>query len=191
MCIIWSSIIIICIIFSCFLSNPQIVLESITNSSKASIENLIVIASMLLFWSGIFNILSNTNIIKKISSSMYKCVSFLFKKDEITSKSKEYISLNVVSNLLGVGNAATINSLKGIEEMQKINKSKNKVNKSMATFILLNTSSIQLIPTSMITLRTLYNSANPEKILIPVIIISFISLSISLISLQLLWRFYD
>lgn len=191
MCIIWSSIIIICMIFSCFFSNPQIVLESITNSSKSAIENIIVIASMLLFWSGIFNILSSTKIIKRISNRMYKCISFLFKKEEISSKAKEYISLNVVSNLLGVGNAATINSLKGIEEMQKNNKKKDKINKSMATFILLNTSSIQLIPTSMITLRTLYNSQNPEKILLPVIIISFVSLIVSILSLQLLWRFYD
>lgn len=189
--IIWTTILIICIIFSCIISNPSLVISSITNSSKNAIENIWIIASMLIFWSGIFNILSNTNILSKLSSKIYSIFSFLFKKEEVSNKAKEHISLSIASNLLGVGNAATINSLNGIEELQNQNKNKKKLNKSMAVFIALNTASMQLIPTSMISLRTLYNSYNPEKIIIPVILISFISLSISLIFVNLLWRYYD
>ena len=137
------------------------------------------------------SILSNTNIISKISTKIYSIFSFLFKKDEVSSKAKEYISLNIVSNLLGIGNAATINSLNGIEELQKCNKNKDRLNKSMVTFIALNTASMQIIPTSMISLRTLYNSSNPELIILPVIIVSFISLCISLISVNILWRRYE
>ena len=92
---------------------------------------------------------------------------------------------------MGVGNAATINSIKGIEELQKSNNSKNKLNKSMATFIILNTSSLQIIPTSMISLRALYNSEQPSRIIVPVLVVSILSLTISLISLNVLWRFYD
>ena len=99
--------------------------------------------------------------------------------------------MNIVSNLLGIGNAATINSLNGIEELQKANSNPQKINKSMAIFIALNTASMQIIPTSMISLRVLYNSNYPEKIIIPVILISFISLIISVISVNILWRFYD
>lgn len=189
--IVWSSIIIICIIFSLIISSPSVVLESITKSSKTSIESIVTIASMLLFWSGMFNILSNTNIISKISSKIYSIFSFLFKKDEVSSKAKEYISLNIASNLLGIGNAATINSLNGIEELQKCNKNKDRLNKSMVTFIALNTASMQIIPTSMISLRTLYNSSNPELIILPVIIVSFLSLCISLIAVNILWRKYE
>lgn len=191
MCIIWTSILLICVIFSCIIGKPSTVLESITSSSKSAIENVVVIASMLLFWSGIFNILSSTSFIQKVSRKVFRLISFLFRKDEVTDKAKEYISLNVVSNLMGVGNAATINSLKGIEEMQKSNVSSRKLNKSMATLILLNTCSLQLIPTSMISLRTLYNSKNPEMIILPVIIVSFVSLVVAIISLNILWRFYE
>ncbi|MGN1012320.1 MAG: nucleoside recognition domain-containing protein [Clostridia bacterium] len=190
MSIIWSAILIICIIFSCVTNSPSLVIDSITNSSKNAIENIWVIASMVIFWSGIFNVLSNTNILSKISKKLYNLFSFLFNKEEVSEKAKEYISLNIASNLLGVGNAATVNSLNGIEELQKSNNSKVKINKSMAIFIALNTASMQIIPTSMISLRTLYNSVSPEKIIIPVIIISFTSLIVSLISVNILWRYY-
>lgn len=190
MSIIWSAILIICIIFSCVTNSPSLVIDSITNSSKNAIENIWVIASMVIFWSGIFNVLSNTNILSKISKKLYNLFSFLFNKEEVSEKAKEYISLNIASNLLGVGNAATVNSLNGIEELQKCNNSKVKINKSMAIFIALNTASMQIIPTSMISLRTLYNSVSPEKIIIPVIIISFTSLIVSLISVNILWRYY-
>lgn len=191
MSIIWSVILIICIAFSCVSSNPSCVIESITNSSINAINNIWIIASMLIFWSGIFNILSNTKILSKLSQKVYGFFSFFFKKNEVSKKAQQYISLNIVSNLLGVGNAATINSLNGIEELQKNNANPQKINKSMAMFIALNTASMQIIPTSMISLRTLYNSSCPEKIIIPVILVSFISLTISLISVNFLWRFYD
>ena len=92
---------------------------------------------------------------------------------------------------MGVGNAATVNSLKGIEELQKDNRNKKKLNRSMATFIVLNTASMQIIPTSMISLRTLYNSQNPSEIILPVICVSVISLIVALISLRIMWRFYE
>ncbi len=189
--IVWSSIVVISIVFSIIITSPSIVLESITNSSKSAIESMITIASMLLFWSGIFNILSNTNVLSKVSSKIYNIFSFLFKKDEVSSKAKEYISLNIASNLLGIGNAATINSLNAIEELQNQNRNKNKLNKSMVMFIALNTASMQIIPTSMISLRTLYNSSNPDIIILPVIIVSIVSLIISLIAVNILWRIYE
>ena len=138
-----------------------------------------------------FNILSNTKLLSKVSKKLYGLVSFLFNKSEVTEKSKEYISLNIASNIMGVGNAATVNSLKGIEELQKSNTNQKKLNKSMATFIVLNTASLQVIPTSMISLRTLYGSSDPTKIIIPVICVSLISLIVALCSLRILWRYYE
>lgn len=189
--VVWSTILIICIVFSFAISSPNIVLESITNSSKSSIENIFTIASMLLFWSGIFNILSNTKVLSKVASKIYNIFSFLFKKEEVSQKAKEYISLNIASNLLGIGNASTINSLNGIEELQKNNKNHQKINKSMAVFIALNTASMQIIPTSMISLRVLYNSKRPEIIILPVILVSILSLIVSLIFVNILWRRYE
>lgn len=189
--VVWSTILIICIVFSFVISSPNVVLESITNSSKSSIENIFTIASMLLFWSGIFNILSNTKVLSKVASKIYNIFSFLFKKEEVSQKAKEYISLNIASNLLGIGNASTINSLNGIEELQKNNKNHQKINKSMAVFIALNTASMQIIPTSMISLRVLYNSKRPEIIILPVILVSILSLIVSLIFVNILWRRYE
>ena len=93
--------------------------------------------------------------------------------------------------MLGIGNASTINSLNGIEELQKNNKNHQKINKSMAVFIALNTASMQIIPTSMISLRVLYNSKRPEIIILPVILVSILSLIVSLIFVNILWRKYE
>ena len=83
MSIIWSLLLVICIIFSCISSDPSVVIDSITSSAKNAIENVLVIASMLIFWSGIFNILSNTSTLSKLSKKIYNIFSFLFKKDEV------------------------------------------------------------------------------------------------------------
>ena len=126
-----------------------------------------------------------------LKKKIYNIFSFLFKKEEVSQKAKEYISLNIASNLLGIGNASTINSLNGIEELQKNNKNHQKINKSMAVFIALNTASMQIIPTSMISLRVLYNSKRPEIIILPVILVSILSLIVSLIFVNILWRRYE
>lgn len=191
MCIIWSLFYIFCVLILVFNGRADLVTSSIANSSKNAIENMITISANIIFWSAMLNIAINTKIIKRLSKIVYRFFSFLFRKDEVGDKAKEYISLNIASNMLGVGNAATVNNIKAMEELQKENINPKKLNKSMATLILLNTSSISIIPTSMITLRTLYGSSNPSIIILPVITISIISLTFSLILLNILWRFYD
>ena len=76
--------------------------------------------------------------------------------------------MNIVSNILGLGNAATPLGLKAMELMQKENKDKSELNKTMTVFLVLNTASIQLIPTTMIAIRTSLGANNPTSFLLPV-----------------------
>ena len=94
--------------------------------------------------------------------------------------------MNIASNVLGVGNAATVNGIKAMEELQKGNQIKELPNDNIATFVLLNTASVQLIPTSMIALRALYGSQNPSSIIYPVWIVTFIALIVGIISIKIL-----
>ncbi len=182
---VWSYLLIICIVFSIFMGNSNEITNSIITNGKKSVENVLEIISMMCFWSGIFKILENTSIITKISEKMSKYILKIFDKNELSENAKKYISLNIVSNLLGIGNASTINGIKAMKEMSKYSK-KGIASNNMTKFVLINTASIQLFPTSMIALRTLYKSNNPTCIIIPIIIISFIALIGGLIMISFL-----
>lgn len=183
---IWSFIIVIGIIIACFLGNADTVIDSIMNGSKASIENVINLAGMMCFWSGMFKILSETKIIKTFAKKFSKILYLLFDKKDLTDEAIEYMSLNITSNMIGVGNAATINGIKSIKELQKINDKKDRPNNNMTTFIVLNAASLQIIPTNMIAMRALYNSENPTAIVIPIWIITITSLIVGFIAIKIL-----
>lgn len=186
MSIIWSVMIMISIIFTFFTGNADILIEYITKSASNSIENIMTLAGMLCFWTGIFNILKHTTLIQKLSSYVKPMTSKLLNKDEIDDEIMQDVALNITSNAIGVGNAATVFGINATKKMQAKNKNKDKPNDSMTAFILLNTASIQLIPTTMISLRALYGSENPGKIILSVWIVSVVALIAGLISINVL-----
>ncbi len=183
---VWSSMIIISIIFAIISGNSGIVIDSVMESGKTSVENIITLAGMMCFWSGIFNIFEKTNAINVFSKKFSKFLLKLFKKNEVSESALKYMSMNIVSNVLGVGNAATINGINAIKELQETNPYEDKPSDSMTTFVLLNTASLQLIPTSMIALRTMYNSASPTAIVVPIWIVTSLSLIAGIISIKIL-----
>ena len=185
MSIIWCLIIIVSIVVAFLTNDPQIILTSITESSKEAMINIINLTGMMCFWCGIFKIFEHTSVLNKLSKKVDKIIGKLFNKNEVNDKARKYIALNVTSNLIGIGNASTINGIKAMEEMDKIN-TKDKPNNSMTKFVLLNTASIQILPTSMIAIRTLFNSNAPSDILIPVWIVTVISLIVGMSAIIIL-----
>ena len=97
------------------------------------------------------------------------------KIEEMVEKAKEEISMNIIANVLGLGNAATPLGLKAMKTMQKENKDKTTLSNSMAMFILINTASIQLIPTNVIAIRNSLNSTAPTQIIFPVWIATIVA----------------
>jgi spore maturation protein A len=182
---IWASMICISIVISLITYKPEIVINSLMNDSKTAIENVINLAGMMCFWSGIFKIFENTSLLQKLSNFINKIIRRLFDKKEMNKEIEKYVSLNIASNLLGLGNAATINGIKAIEEMNKLNKTDSPTN-NMTKFVLINTASLQIIPTSMIAMRSLYNSNNPTLVLVPILIATFLSLTVGIISINIL-----
>lgn len=183
---IWSFMIILSILFCIIFGNSQNLLEIITNACANSIENIITLAGMLCFWSGIFNILKNTSVINHLSRFFEPILKRLLKKEEVTDKILEDVSLNIASNAIGVGNAATAFGISAISKMQEININKEKPNDSMTMFILLNTASIQIIPTNIISLRILYGSLNATNIIIPVWIVTILALFSGIFAIKIL-----
>ncbi len=188
MSIIWSFMIILAIVFAFCTGRADSLIEYVTKASTSSIENIMTLAGMLCFWTGIFNILKHTPIIDKLANFVKPIMSKLFKKDEIDDEIMQDIALNVTSNAIGVGNAATVFGINATKKMQAKNVNKEKANDSMTAFILLNTASIQLIPTTIISLRAIYGSRNPGEIILAVWIISIVALAAGIISIKILNR---
>ena len=183
---IWGAILLFSITVALITGNVDVVINSIMNNGKSAVENVITLIAMMCFWNGIFNIFEKTSAINTFSRYFKKIISKLFDKDSLSDKAMQYISLNVTSNIVGVGNASTINGIKAIEELQKDNVSKDTPNDNMTTFLLLNTASLQLIPTSIIALRAMYGSVLPSNIVIPVWIVTSISLIFGIVSIKIL-----
>ncbi len=164
------------------------IITSIMESGQNGIENIISLIAMTCFWSGIFNIFENTSAIKKFAMSFKKILYKIFDKKELSDKSLEYMSMNIATNVIGVGNASTVNGIKAMEALQEVNPVKALPSDNMATFVLINTASLQLIPTSMIAMRALYGSNNPSAIIVPVWIVTVIALIVGLVTIKILNR---
>ena len=105
-------------------------------------------------------IASNTKLINTINKILNPIINFLFPESKNDKKIHEEISMNITANMLGLGNAATPLGLKAMKSMQEKNKNKDKLTDDMATFIILNTASIQIIPTTVISIRMSLGNSN-------------------------------
>ena len=172
---IWPAMIIISVIYGFFSGRIKEVNDAIFVSLDDTVTTSISFLGIMCFWSGMIEILKNTTILHRIGNILKPFIEKLF-KDE-SEKAKELITVNVVSNMLGLGNAATP---VGIKAMEELNKSENgkRVSYGMNIFILLNTLSIQIIPTMIISIRASLGSQSAGKIIIPVWIVSILTLII-------------
>ena len=110
-------------------------------------------------------IIANTSLQEKLQKAIKPLNHFLFPKLNQEDKAYHFISLNMVTNLLGLGNAATPAGLKAMEEMNKENNNCKDLSDNMIMFLAINTASLQLIPTNVIAIRASLNSENPGSII--------------------------
>lgn len=173
--IIWPVFILSSIIYAFFSGNLENLNNSIFKSTESALNLTLNLLGTMCLWSGIIEIATSTSLIKKLTKFLRPIMKFLF--PEIKSEDKAYneISMNMVSNMLGLGNAATPLGLKAMKSMQKDNKNKSKLTDSMAMFIIINTASIQIIPTTVIAIRNSLGSENPTKIILPVWIATIVA----------------
>ena len=166
--VLWPLFIIISCGFAIFSGKISDVNNSIFESTKQAVEITVSMVGTICLWNGIMAIAKETSLVKKIEKILKPIIKWLFPDSEKNEKIRENITMNIISNIMGLGNAATPVGLKAMEEMQKNNKEKNKLSNSMALFIVLNTASIQIVPTTVIAIRNSLNSSNPGIIVFPV-----------------------
>lgn len=177
----WPILIIVSIIFSFFTGNINKLNEGIFKSAEDAIKLILTFTGTMCLWNGIMNILFKTNLIEKIIKIINPIVIFLFPDIKNNKKIKKNISMNIVANIFGLGNAATPLGLKAMEKLQENNNNKSKLSNSMIMLIVLNTASLQIIPTTILAIRNSLNSKSPSKIIIPVWIATLISVLTAII----------
>lgn len=166
--IIWPIFIITSYIYAIFIGNTEKINNAVFEYTKVAVNLLITLLGTMCLWNGLMEIAANTKLINRLTKIMNPLVNFLFKENKDDKKIHEEISMNIVANMLGLGNAATPLGLKAMQSMQEKNQNKEKLTNDMATFIILNTASIQIIPTTVIAIRMSLGSIQPTKIIFAV-----------------------
>lgn len=165
---IWPIFIIISIIYAILVGNIEQVNNSIFESAKEAVSLTITFFGTICLWNGIIQIASQNTLMEKMTKLLNPIIRNLFPDIKKEDKVNKEISMNIVANMLGLGNAATPLGLKAMKSMQENNKQKDTLTNSMAIFIVLNTASLQIIPTTVIAIRNSLESQNPSGIIIPV-----------------------
>lgn len=180
---IWGVLIILSIITALFTGNNAELSSGIIDTTSTAIELIFTIGGMMCLWSGIMNIAEKSGLTKALAKAFSPILCFLFPEYKDKENVMGAISMNITANLLGLGNAATPFGIRAISEMSKYSTNKKTAGDSMIAFVVLNTASIQLIPTTIAALRRSAGSNEPMSIL-PFVWISsicalFVGLSLS------------
>ena len=176
----FASFFIIGIVYSLITNNLTITNEMLL-SAKTSIELILSILPVICLWLGIMNIAKKSGLLEKLAKLLTPILKIIFPEIPNNSPCFSYIGTNIIMNMLGLGNAATPFGLKAFKEMQELNKEKDTASRSMITFLVMNTASVTIMPTTIISLRLLYKSISPESIIPYIIITSTLSCLIGLI----------
>jgi len=149
---------------------PNLVISEMLSSSKSAVELVINLWGIYAVWLGILEILDKSGLSEKLARLLSKPIKFLFKSNN--ADANKFIAINMASNILGLGNAATPS---GIKAMQKLDDGSGKANFSAMMLLIINSLSIQLLPTTVIGLRESAGSANSSDIILPTILSSMLT----------------
>ncbi len=189
----WSGMILMGVVYGILTGNLKEITEAAVSSSKEAVNLCIAMAGITALWTGIMKIAEMSGLVEQLSQRLRPVLRFLFPKLSPQSKACKYISLNFLSNFLGLGWAATPAGLKAMEELSRLEEERRKglspgpvrkhgiASNEMCTFLILNISSLQLIPVNMIAYRAQYGSVDPAAIVGPGITATAVSTIVAVI----------
>lgn len=165
---IWPIFIIISFIYAIFSGRVAQINDAIFASAKDAVDLCITLFGTICLWNGIMQIAKETTLMEKITKILQPIMKFLFPEVKKDSTANQEMSMNIVANILGLGNAATPLGLKAMKTLQKENNKKDTLSNTMMMFIILNTASLQIIPTTVIAIRSSLGAKEPTEVIVPV-----------------------
>ncbi len=172
---IWLGLILIGIVIAGINGRIEVVSEAAFEGAKTGVTVCFGLISILAFWLGMMRIAEDAGLLKKLQRLLSPVARFLFPDVPKDHPAMGYILSNMSANMLGLGNAATPMGIKAMQELQKLNPDPKTATPAMCTFLALNTSSITLIPTTIIAIRMNFESANAVEIVGTTLFATFVS----------------
>lgn len=194
----WAFMILVGVLWGAFHGNLSAVTDGALSSAKEAVTLCITMLGVMSFWTGIMEIGTKSGLIERLSAKMGPILRFLFPRIPKDHPAMEQISTNLIANMLGLGWAATPAGLKAMEELKNLEEERRAqrddavppgtASNEMCTFLIINISSLQLIPVNMIAYRTQYGSVNPTAVVGPALAATIISTIVGIIYCKLMDR---
>ena len=189
----WSGMILIGVLWGAFHGQLAAVTEGALTSAKEAVSLCITMLGVMTLWTGVLEVGKRAGLIDQLSRRMRPVLRFLFPRLSPESEAAKQISVNMIANILGLGCAATPAGLKAMEELKKVEEQRGErpkgvASNEMCTFLIINISSLQLIPINMIAYRSQYGSVNPAAIVGPALAATLLSTVVAVIAVKLLGR---
>ncbi len=187
---IWLCLFIIGIGFAIYNNKVIEVNNALLSAPHDSIDIIINLTGLYILWSGLLQIAKDCGIIDAFAKKIYAITKYIFPELPKDHDVHGYLASNIAANILGLGSVATPLGIKSMEEMKKINKNKDSASRSMITLILINCSCLTLLPTTIISLRKIYGSTEPTRVL-PLVILGTTLSTICAIILDRVFYYFN
>ena len=161
----WGIFIILGILYSFLTGNTDNMNSVILDTGKDALKLLQNIFPLMCLWLGVMNIALKSGLLESLARKLRPILKVIFPEIPKDHEALSFIASNIIVNMVGLGNAATPFGLKAMKSLKELNDNQDIASRSMITFLVINTSSVTLIPTTVITLRLLNGSTNPTEIL--------------------------
>lgn len=171
----WGGMIIIAVIYGALTGNLDAVTDQALSSAKEAVSLCITMAGAMAFWVGIMRIAEKAGMVNRAASALAPLLGFLFPTVPKDSFARRYIATNMVANFLGLGWAATPAGLSAMKELKRLEETEGRATSAMCDFLIINISSLQLIPVNIIAYRSQYGSVSPAAIVGPAILATSVS----------------
>ncbi|WP_297420319.1 nucleoside recognition domain-containing protein [Clostridium sp.] len=187
---IWFLLIFLGVLVGLFSGNGEVISKAIVNSSGNTVTFIIELTGIMCFWCGVMKVAENSGLTEKISKLLKPILKRIFKEAAKDEKVLGAIVMNLTANMMGLSNAATPFGIKAMEEMDRLNKDKETASNDMALFLVLNATCIQLIPSTIISIRAACNSTNPGVIILPTLISTATAAVVGVVCCKILQRYF-
>lgn len=187
---IWFILIFFGILVAIFTGNGAEISTSIVGSADSTVKFIIGLVGIMCFWCGIMKIAEKSGLTEKLARLMKPVLKILFKEAGKDEKALGAIVMNLTANMMGLSNAATPFGIKAMEEMDRLNSNKGIASNDMALFLVMNAACIQLVPSTVISLRAAAGSTNPGAIILPAILSTTTAALVGILCCKILQRYF-
>ncbi|OOM11112.1 nucleoside recognition domain-containing protein [Clostridium saccharobutylicum] len=187
---IWFALVFLGILVGVLSGNGENISKAIVSSSGSTVTFIIELAGIMCFWCGVMKVAEKSGFTEKLSKILRPILQIIFKEAAKDEKALGAIVMNLTANMMGLSNAATPFGIKAMEEMDRLNHEKGTASNDMALFLVLNAACIQLVPSTIISIRAACNSSNPGIIILPAIVSTATAATVGVICCKILQRYF-